>query len=153
MPLSSNLLLRLAALAAGISILFLRQELDTRLLVVFLTVLGFSAPYLFIVLAPKRMEPRQVGFASGYALSMSVALAIYFFLRSFEATTPAPMRAYEIALLLNVALLAIAVHTWIRLRTKIDHSTAFSTLALGFAYPFLAFCFVLVLAHLFLDRA
>jgi hypothetical protein len=150
---SSNLPLRLASLAAGISIISLRQELDSRLLVVILTLLVFLGPYLLIGFAPKRMGPHQVGFASGYALSMSVALTIYFVLRSFGLSTPAPVAAYKVELLLNFALLAIAVYTWIRLRNKIDHSVAFSMLVLGFGYPFIAFCSVLVLAQPFLDGA
>jgi hypothetical protein len=150
---SSNLPLRLAGLAAGISIILLRQELDSRLPVVLLTLLVFLGPYLIIGFVPKHMGPLQVGFASGYALSMLVALTIYFVLRSFGFTTPAPVAAYKVELLLNFALLAIAVNTWIRLRNKIDQRAAFSMLALGFGYPFFAFCFVLVLGHLLLDRA
>jgi hypothetical protein len=148
-----NLPLRLTALAAGISIISLRQELDSRAPVVFLTLLFFLGPYIVIGFVPKRRGPLQVGFASGYALSMSVALAIYFVARSLGSTTPAPVGAYKVGLLLNFVLLAIAVSTWIRLRKKFDNSVAFSMLVFGFGYPFFAFCFVALLGHLFLDRA
>jgi hypothetical protein len=148
-----NLPLRLAGLAAGISTISLRQELDSRVLVVFLTLLVFLGPYLLIGLVPKHMGPFQVGFATGYALSMLVALVIHFVARSLGSTTPAPIGAYKVELLLDFALLTIAVITWIRLRKRIDNSAAFSMLVLGLGYPFFAFCFVVVLGHLFLDRA
>lgn len=151
-PSPVNLPLRLAGLAAGIFIISLRQELDSRVLIVFLTLVVFLGPYLLICLAPQHMRPVQVGFAAGYAFTMSAALIIYFVVRSFGLTTPAPLGAYKLELLLNLALLIIAVNTWIRWRNRIDKNVAFSMLAFGGCYPFFAFCFILVLGHLFLDR-
>jgi uncharacterized membrane protein (UPF0136 family) len=147
-----NLPLRLAALAAGSSIISLRQELDSRALIVFLTLVVFLGPYLLIALSPQHRGPAQLGFASGYALSMSAALIVYFVARSFEAATPAPIGAYKVGLLLNVVLLVIAVNSWIRWRKRLNNSSAFSMLVFGGCYPIFGFCLIAVLGHLFLDR-
>ncbi len=44
--------LKLASLAAGIPILFLRQELGSEALIVFVTLLFYLGPYLLIGFAP-----------------------------------------------------------------------------------------------------
>jgi len=52
-------------------------------------------------------------------------------------------------LLLNFALLTIAVITWIWLRKKIDNGETFAMLIVGLGYPFLAFVATLILGNLF----
>src|SRR5437660_4496732 len=85
--LPGNVPLKLASLAAGIPILFLRQELGSEALIVFLTLLSYLGPYLLIGFAPLLKRPFQVGFAAGYALAMSVALVIFFVARSLGSPT------------------------------------------------------------------
>jgi len=52
-------------------------------------------------------------------------------------------------LLLNFALLTIAIITWIRLRKKIDNDATFSMLIAGLGYPFIAFVVVAILSNMF----
>ena len=144
-----NVPLKLASIAAGIPILFLRQELGSEALIVFLTVVFYLGPYLLIGFAPPRKRPFQVGFAAGYASAMSVALAIYFVARSLGSpTSSAIVRLYGSGLLLNFALLAIAVITWIRLRKKIDNGATISMLIAGVGYPLIAFAVTLMLGSM-----
>jgi hypothetical protein len=144
--LTVNVPLRLASLAAGIPILFLRQELGSEALIVFVTLLFYLGPYLLIGFAPPLKRPFQVGFAAGYAFAMSVALVIYFVARSLGSPTSAAIvSSYGLGLLLNFALLTIAVITWIRLRKKIDNGATFSMLIVGLGYPFIAFFVTLIL--------
>ena len=142
--------LKLASLAAGIPILFLRQELGSEALIVFLTLLFYAGPYLLIFFAPPLKRPFQVGFAAGYAFAMSVALVIYFVARSLGSPTSAAIvSAYELGLLLNFALLTTAVIIWIRLRKKIDNGATFSTLIAGLGYPLIAFVVIAILGNIF----
>lgn len=145
-----NVPLRLASLAAGIPILFLRQELGSEALIVFVTLLFYLGPYLLIGFAPPLKLPFQVGFAAGYAFAMSVALVIYFVARSLGSpTSTAIVRSYGSGLLLNFALLTIAVITWIRVRKKIDNGETVSMLTKGLGYPFIAFVVSLLLGNMF----
>jgi hypothetical protein len=145
-----NVPLRLASLAAGIPILFLRQELGSEDLIVFATLLFYLGPYLFISFAPPLKLPFQVGFAAGYAFAMSVALVIYFVGRSLGSPTSAAIvRSYGSGLLLNFALLTIAIITWIRVRKKIDNGETVSMLIKGLGYPFIAFVVSLILGNMF----
>ncbi len=145
-----NVPLRLASLAAGIPILFLRQELGSEALIVFLTLLFYLGPYVLIGFAPPLKRPFQVGFAAGYAFAMSVVLVIYFVARSLGSPTSAAIVSlYGLALLLNFALFAIAVITWIRLRKQIDNGATVSMLAVGLGYPFIAFVVVAILGSMF----
>jgi hypothetical protein len=91
--LTVNVPLRFASLAAGIPILFLRQELGSEALIVFVTLLFYLGPYLLIGFAPPLKRPFQVGFAAGYAFAMSVALVIYFVARSLGSPTSAAIKA------------------------------------------------------------
>ena len=142
--------LKLASLAAGIPILFLRQELGSEALIVFVTLLFYLGPYLLIGFAPPLKRPFQVGFAAGYAFAMSVVLVIYFVARSLGSPTSAAIvSSYELGSLLNFALLTTAVITWIRLRKKIDNGETFAMLIVGLGYPFLAFVATLILGNLF----
>jgi hypothetical protein len=145
-----NVPLKLASLAAGIPIVFLRQELGSEALIVFLTLLSYLGPYLLIGFAPRLKRPFQVGFAAGYAFAMSVVLVIYFVARSLGSPTSAAIvSSYGLALLLNFALFAIAVITWIRLRKQIDNGATVSMLAAGLGYPLIAFVVLLILGNLF----
>jgi hypothetical protein len=145
-----NVPLRLASLAAGIPILFLRQELGSEALIVFVTLLFYLGPYLFIGFAPPLKRPFQVGFAAGYAFAMSVVLVIYFVARSLGSPTSAAIvRSYGLGLLLNFALLTTAVITWIRLRKQIDNDATVSMLAAGLGYPLIAFVVVAILGNMF----
>jgi hypothetical protein len=145
-----NVPLKLASLAAGIPILFLRQELGSEALIVFLTLLFYLGPYLLIGFAPRLKRPFQVGFAAGYAFAMSVVLVIYFVGRSLGSPTSAAIvRSYGLGLLLNFALFAIAVITWIRLRKKIDNGATFSMLIAGLGCPLIAFVVVAILGNIF----
>ena len=145
----SNVPLKLASLVAGIPILFLREELGSETLVVFLTLLFYLGPYVLIAFAPPLKPPFQVGFAAGYAFAMSVVLVIYFVARSLASpTSKAIVTSYGSSLLLNFALLTIAVITWIRLRKKIDNGDTFSMLAAGLGYPWIAFVVVLIFASM-----
>ncbi len=145
-----NVPLKLASLAAGIPILFLRQELGSEALIVFLTLLSYLGPYLLIGFAPPLKRPFQVGFAAGYAFAMSVALVIYFVGRSFGSPSSAAIvSSYGLGLLLNFALLTIAIITWIRLRKKIDNGATLSMLIAGLGYPFIAFVVVAILSNMF----
>ena len=145
-----NFPLKLAGLAAGIPIIFLRQELDSQVLIVFLTLLFFLGPYLLIGFVPARMRPFQVGFAAGYAFSMLVALVFYLAARSVGFHSAVPVSAYEASLLLNFALLTIAVITWIRLRKRIDNGATVSPFMFGLGYPFLAFVVMAIVSNIFL---
>jgi len=148
--LPANVPLKLASLAAGIPILFLRQELGSEALIVFVTLLFYLGPYLLIGFAPPLKRPFQVGFAAGYAFAMSVALVLYFVARSLGSPTSAAIvSSYGLGLLLNFALLTIAVITWIWLRKKIDNGETFAMLIVGLGYPFLAFVATLILGNLF----
>jgi hypothetical protein len=143
--LPANVPLKIASLAAGIPILFLRQELGSEALIVFLTLLSYLGPYLLISFAPPLKQPFQVGFAAGYAFAMSVVLVIYFVARSLGSpTSTAIVSSYGLGLLLNFALFTIAVITWIRLRKKIDNGATFSMLIIALGYPFLAFLVTLI---------
>jgi len=145
-----NVPLKLASLAAGIPMLFLRQELGSEALIVFATLLFYLGPYLLIVFAPPLKPPFQVGFAAGYAFAMSIALVIYFVARSLGSpTSTAIVSSYGLALLLNFALFTIAVITWIRLREKIDNGATFSLLLAGLGYPLIAFVVVAILGNMF----
>jgi len=145
-----NVSLKLASLAAGIPMVFLRQELGSEGLIVFFTLLAYLGPYLFIGFAPPLKRPFQVGFAAGYAFAMSVVLVIYFVARSLGSPTSAAIvRSYGLGLLLNFALFTVAVITWIRLRKKIDNGATFSMLIAGLGYPLIAFVVVAILANLF----
>src|SRR5882724_6317008 len=145
-----NVPLKLASLAAGIPILFLRQELGSEALIVFLTLLSYLGPYVLIGFAPPLKRPFQVGFAAGYAFAMSVALVIYFVARSFGSPISAAIvSSYGLGLLLNFALLTIAIITWIRLRKKIDNGATFSMLIAGLGYPLIAFFVVAILSNMF----
>jgi hypothetical protein len=145
-----NVPLKLASLAAGIPILFLRQELGSEALIVFLTLLSYLGPYVLIGFAPPLKRPFQVGFAAGYAFAMSVALVIYFVARSLGSPTSAAIvSSYGSGLLLNFALFTIAVITWIRLRKQIDNSATFSMLIVGLGYPLIAFVVSLIVGNLF----
>ena len=145
-----NVPLKLASLAAGIPILFLRQELGSEALIVFLTLLSYLGPYVLIGFAPPLKRPFQVGFAAGYAFAMSLALVIYFVGRSFGSPSSAAIvSSYGLGLLLNFALLTIAIITWIRLRKKIDNGATFSMLIAGLGYPFMAFFVVAILSNMF----
>jgi hypothetical protein len=145
-----NVPLKLASLAAGIPIVFLRQELGSEALIVFLTLLSYLGPYVLIGFAPPLKRPFQVGFAAGYAFAMSVALVVYFVARSLGSPTSAAIvSSYGLGLLLNFALLTIAVITWIRLRKKIDNGATFSMLIVGLGYPLIAFVVSLILGNLF----
>jgi hypothetical protein len=147
--LPANVPLKLASLAAGIPVLFLRQELGSEALIVFFTLLVYLGPYLLIGFAPPQKRPFQVGFAAGYASAMSVALAIYFVARSLGSpTSTGIVSSYGLALLLNFALLTIAIITWIRLRKQIDNDATFSMLFAGLAYPFMVFIVTLILGSL-----
>jgi hypothetical protein len=142
----SNLPLRVAGLVAGIPILFLSQELDSQARMVFLTLLFYLGPYLFIGFAPAQWGFMQVGFAAGYAFSMSLALIIYVVLRSFGLpTSVAPFNAYKMGVLLNFVLFVIAASTWKRSRNRLDQSGTFQMLALGLFYPCFAFILVALL--------
>jgi len=144
-----NVPLKLASLAAGIPILFLRQELGSEALIVFLTLLSYLGPYLLIGFAPPLKRPFQVGFAAGYAFAMSVALVLYFVARSLGSPTSAAIVSlYGLGLLLNFVLLTIAIITWIRLRKKIDNDATFSMLIAGLGYPFIAFVGLLILGSM-----
>ncbi len=145
-----NIPLKLASLAAGIPILFLRQELGSEALIVFLTLLAYLSPYVLIGFAPPLKRQFQVGFAAGYAFAMSVALVIYFVARSFGSPTSAAIvSSYGLGLLLNFALLTIAIITWIRLRKKIDNGATFSMLIAGLGYPLIGFVVVAILGNMF----
>ena len=148
--LPANVPLKLASLAAGIPILFLGQELGSEALIVFLTLLFYLGPYVLIGFAPPPKRPFQVGFAAGYAFAMSVALAVYFVARSLGSPTSAAIvRSYGLGLLLNFALLTIAVITWIRLRKKIDNGATFEMLIAGLGYPLMAFIVVAIFSNVF----
>jgi hypothetical protein len=148
--LPGNVPLKLASLAAGIPILFLRQELGSEDLIVFFTLLFYLGPYLLISFAPPLKRSSQVGFAAGHAFGMSVALAIYFVGRSLGSPTSAAIAwSYGLALLLNFALFTIAVIAWIRLRKQIDSNAAFPMLIAGLGYPLLAFIVVAILGNAF----
>jgi hypothetical protein len=143
--LPANVPLKLASFAAGIPILFLLQELGSEALIVFLTLLFYLGPYVLIGFAPPLKRPFQVGFAAGYAFAMSAGLVIYFVARSLGSPTSAAIvSSYGLGLLLNFALLTIAVITWIRLRKKIDSGETFSMLIAGLGYPFIAFVVTLI---------
>src|SRR5258708_18219100 len=144
-----NVPLKLASLAAGIPILFLRQELGSEALIVFLTLLSYLGPYVLIGFAPPLTRPFQVGFAAGYAFAMSVALVLYFVASSLGSPTSAAIvSSYGLGLLLNFALLTIAIVTWMRLRKKIDNDETFSMLIAGLGYPFIAFVGLLILGSM-----
>jgi len=148
--LAVNVPLRLASLAAGIPILFLRQELGSEALIVFLTLLFYLGPYVSIGFAPPLKRPFQVGFAAGYAFAMSVALVIYFVARSLGSPTSAGIvRSYGLALLLNFTLFTIAVITWIRLRKKIDNGATVSMFIAGLGYPLIAFVVTAIFGNMF----
>jgi len=148
--LAVNVPLKLGSLAAGIPILFLRQELGSEALIVFLTLLSYLGPYVLIGFAPPLKRPFQVGFAAGYSFAMSVALVIYFVARSFGSPISAAIvSSYGLGVLLNFALLTIAIITWIRLRKKIDNGATFSMLIAGLGYPLIAFFVVAILSNMF----
>jgi hypothetical protein len=80
---------------------------------------------------------------------MSVVLVIYFVARSLGSPTSAAIvSSYGLGLLLNFALLTIAVITWIRLRKKIDNGETMSMLIVGLGYPFMAFVVVAILGSM-----
>jgi hypothetical protein len=79
---------------------------------------------------------------------MSVALVIYFVARSLGSPTSAAIvSSYGLGLLLNFALLTIAIIAWIQLRKKIDNGETVSMLIKGLGYPFIAFVVTLILGN------
>src|SRR5271163_2815381 len=136
----STVVLRITAIVAGFSVILLRAWMDPRL--VFLTLLFYLTPYLFIVFAPRRLAPTQIGFAVGLAVSMQVAVIVLMIVSlgfNPPGTSPPSPWVFNAQRYVNTALAVAGIVAWIWSRKSIDHSTAGPMVVVGLVYPFLAF--------------
>lgn len=147
MRIVETLPLRLGALAAAVMVIQLRELIDPR--AVFLTLLFYLTPYLFIALSPERWRGFQVGFAVGFCLSMPVAIVGTLIgqlgFPGPEPTPDVPVVIRSSLLYLNLALVVIAIGTWIWGRKRISHPAAAMMVLPGIAYPFAAFLIEIVI--------
>ncbi|MGA8870943.1 MAG: hypothetical protein WA434_08200 [Candidatus Acidiferrales bacterium] len=129
--------LRIAALAAGLSIIPLRDLIDSR--AGSLTLLLYISPYVILVLLGGKWRASTVGFAVGFSTSMQIGL-IATLVFSLGFPNPIPPGVYYTAFrYLNLVLTLVATVSWVRDRKRISSFTAASMALLGVAYPFLAF--------------
>jgi hypothetical protein len=80
-----------------------------------------------------------VGFATGYSISMQVAITATLILDLGMSSRLSPAAFHSAFRYANLLLTVVAVVTWIWGRKSTNHLTAASVAALGLVYPFCAF--------------
>jgi hypothetical protein len=152
-----NILLRLAAISAAIPIIWLRADISSRPVGMFLTLAFYTAPNIAIAICPIKWERFQIGLGIGYSLSMIVALQIY--LRASAAaligmpstppTEPLSLGAYNVAMIMDVILLLTSAVVLVGHRRQLGDLFVLTLSFMGgLAYPFLAFVLIAVLVQI-----
>lgn len=142
-----NVVLRIAALAAGIPVMYLRAVNGSEAVVVLMTFLFYFGGYLLIAGAPANWTNFQIGYAIGYSLSMEVALGIVLIAQiPFSTLSSKDLWYSRAALWSNIVLFVIAMGAWIWNRKRVDHLSVFGFLFTGIIYPFGAFLVEMLIA-------
>ena len=133
---SYNVVLRIAALAAGIPVMYLRAVNGSEAVVVLMTFLFYCGGYLLIAVAPANWTDFQIGYAIGYSLSMEVALGIVLIAQiPFSTLSSKDLWYSRAALCANIGLFVIAMGAWIWHRKRVNHISVLGFLFTGIIYP------------------
>jgi len=147
-------------MVAAVPIALLRNELDSRTVIVVFVMLFYVGAYLAVASAfsQVRWTAFRIGFTAGLSLSMCAAVffvlamnAISFPTAASSSRPPVWEGAYPAAWVSNGILFVIAIGCWISYtnRQPTENRTVTRYSLLGLAYPYLAFVLVGIVSALF----